>query len=71
MVSIKVDENGTEAVSATFTGGVIGGVSSEPPSEPFRMIMDHPFFFATRDNQTHAVLYMGAITHPVTLPPEP
>lgn len=71
MVSIKVDENGTEAVSATFTGGVIGGVSSEPPPEPFRMIMDHPFFFAICDNQTHAVLYMGAITHPVTLPPEP
>lgn len=67
-VSIEVDEKGTEAVSATFTGGVIGGVSSGPRPEPFRMIVDHPFFFAICDKQTNSVLYMGAVNEPLSLP---
>jgi serine protease inhibitor len=33
------------------------------------MIVNRPFFFAICDNQTHAILYMGAITDPVPLPP--
>lgn len=63
-VAIKVDEKGTEASSATFTGGVIGGVSSDPRPTPFRMIVDHPFFFAICDDETNAILYMGAINDP-------
>jgi serine protease inhibitor len=67
VISIKVDENGTEAVSATYTGGVVGGISAGPRPEPFRMIIDHPFFFAICDNQTNSILYMGAMNDPAAL----
>lgn len=63
-VTIKVDEKGTEAASVTFTGGVIGGISSDPKPEPFRMIVDHPFFFAICDNETGTILYLGAVNDP-------
>lgn len=62
-VSISVDEKGTDAVSAEVAAGVIGGVSAQPPP-PFRMLVDRPFFFAICDNQSEAVLYMGAIVDP-------
>jgi serine protease inhibitor len=68
VISLKVDEKGTEVVSAGISGGVIGGISGGPRPEPFRMIVNRPFFFAICDNQTHAILYMGAITDPVPLP---
>ncbi len=63
-VTIKVDEKGTEAASVTFTGGVIGGISSDPKPEPFRMIVDHPFFFVICDNETGTILYLGAVNDP-------
>ena len=68
LISLKVDEEGTEVVSAGITGGVIGGVSSGPRPEPFRMIVNRPFFFAICDNQTQGILYMGAIADPGPLP---
>ncbi len=64
VVLLTVDEKGTEVVSAGISGGVIGGVSAGPRPEPFRMIVNRPFFFAIRDNQTQAILYMGAIVDP-------
>lgn len=67
-VTIKVDEKGTEAASVTFTGGVIGGVSAGPRPTPFRMVVDHPFFFAICDDETHAILYMAAINEPSPIP---
>jgi len=71
VISLKVDEKGTEVVSAGIVGGVIGGVSTAPRPEPFRMIVDRPFFFAICDNQTNAILYMGAINDPMPLLPGP
>lgn len=67
VISLKVDEKGTEVVSAGIVGGVPGGVSSGPRPEPFRMIVDHPFFFVICDNQSHAILYMGAINDPTPI----
>ena len=64
IVLLTVDEKGTEVVSGGISGGVIGGVSSEPRPEPFRMIVNRPFFFAICDDQTQAILYMGAIVEP-------
>jgi serpin B len=71
VISLKVDEKGTEVASAGITGGVIGGISAGPRPEPFRMIVDRPFFFAICDNRTQAVLYMGAIADPLPLPAAP
>lgn len=64
VISLKVDEKGMEGVSAGIVGGVIGGVSGDPRPLPFRMIVDHPFLFVIADDQSHAILYMGAINDP-------
>lgn len=65
IVRLKVDEKGTEIVSAGVTGGVIGGISAgQRPEEPFRMIVNRPFFFAVIDDTTHAILYLGAVVEP-------
>lgn len=62
---LNVDERGTEVVSGGVVGGVPGGISgAQKPEEPFRMIVNRPFFFAIVDNTSHAVLYMGAIVEP-------
>jgi serine protease inhibitor len=63
-ILLSVDETGTEVASATFIGGVIGGIPGGPRPEPFRMIVNRPFFFAICDEQTRAILYMGRIVAP-------
>lgn len=54
---IEVNEEGTEAAAATSVGV---GIKSLPP--PF--IVDRPFFFAIRDNETKTVIFMGTMTEP-------
>jgi serine protease inhibitor len=64
-VSLNVDEKGTEIVSVGAIGGVLGGVHGTlKPEEPFRMIVNRPFFFAILDKETNAILYMGAVVEP-------
>jgi serpin B len=59
---VEVNEEGTEAAAATSVGMV--ATSYRPSSEPFRMIVDRPFFSAIRDNQTGSILFMGSIVDP-------
>ncbi|MEH2061479.1 MAG: serpin family protein [Nostoc sp.] len=59
---VEVNEEGTEAAAATSVGIVATSLRQEP--EPFRMIVDRPFFSAIRDNQTGSVLFMGSIIDP-------
>jgi serine protease inhibitor len=59
---VEVNEEGTEAAAATSVGIVTTSLRDEP--EPFRMIVDRPFFCAIRDNQTGNVLFMGSILEP-------
>jgi serpin B len=54
---VRVDEEGTEAAAAT--AGVIEAVSAPP-----MMIVDRPFIFAIRDDETGALLFMGRVVNP-------
>jgi serine protease inhibitor len=55
---IEVNEEGTEAAAAT---AVMMMRSIEPS---FRMIMDRPFFYTIRDNETGMLLFTGILTDP-------
>ena len=56
---VEVNEEGTEAAAAT---GVTFAYSNY--QEPFNFVVDRPFFFAIRDNQTGTLLFMGMVTEP-------
>ncbi len=58
---IDVNEEGTEAAAVTEVEMELTAV---PADEPFTMTVDRPFFFAIRDNQTGALLFMGSIVDP-------
>lgn len=59
---VEVNEEGTEAAAVTSIG--IRTTSVRLPTEPFRMVVDRPFFCAIRDNQTGSILFMGSIVDP-------
>ena len=58
---VEVNEEGTEAAAVTSVG-VVATSAVAPPPIPF--IVDRPFFFAIRDNQTKTVLFMGVLMEP-------
>ena len=59
---IDVNEEGTEAAAATSVE--MEATAAMPEEEPFEMIVNRPFFFSIRDNQTGAILFMGSIVDP-------
>lgn len=59
----EVNEEGTEAAAATSVE--MRATSVMRPPKTFRMIVDHPFFFAIRDNKTGTMLFMGSIVDPL------
>jgi serine protease inhibitor len=58
----KVDEEGSEAAAVTTTG--IRAAAAARPEQPFRMIVDRPFFCAIEDRRSGALLFVGAIYDP-------
>jgi serine protease inhibitor len=60
----EVNEEGTEAAAATSVEMSVTSAMREPP-KTFRMIVDHPFFCAIRDNRTGTVLFVGSIVDPM------
>ena len=54
---VEVNEEGTEAAAVTSVGV---RATSLPP----QFIVDRPFFFAIRDNETKTVLFMGTVVDP-------
>ena len=54
---VEVNEEGTEAAAVTSVGI---RATSAPPA----FIVDQPFFFAIRDNDTKTVLFMGIVADP-------
>jgi serine protease inhibitor len=59
---IDVYEKGTEAAAATSVGMV--ATAMPPPRIIPKMVVDHPFFFAIRDNMTGEMLFMGSVVDP-------
>jgi len=59
----EVNEEGTEAAAVTSIEMRVTSVMRPPKT--FRMMIDHPFFFAIRDNKTGTILFMGSIVDPV------
>ncbi|MEN9230813.1 MAG: serpin family protein [Thermostichus sp. DG02_5_bins_236] len=58
---IEVNEEGSEAAAVT---GVILSRTAIDREEPFQLVADRPFWFAIRDTETEAVLFMGSVVDP-------
>jgi serpin B len=56
---VEVDETGTVAAGATVIGT---GIEAAQP--PVTVDINHPFFYAIRDNQTGALLFTGVLMNP-------
>lgn len=62
---VEVNEEGTEAAAFTAIHMLGAARIHEPPSPPFTMIVDRPFFFTIRDDHSGTILFMGAVNSPV------
>lgn len=60
----EVNEEGTEAAAVTSVEMSVTSAMREV-QKPFRMIVDHPFFCAIRDNRTGTLLFTGSIVDPM------
>ena len=56
---VSVDEEGTEAAAAT---GVVVSITSLP--QPAELVIDRPFLFLIRHNQTGTILFVGRVLDP-------
>jgi serpin B len=59
---IRVDENGTEAAAATALDCL--GLAEPGETEAVPFVVDRPFFFAIRDEETGALLFLGRVSNP-------
>jgi serine protease inhibitor len=57
---VEVNESGTTAAAVTVIPIGITVVLPQPPA----MIMDHPFFYAVRDDATGELLFIGILMNP-------
>lgn len=58
----KVDEEGSTAAAVTTTE--IRATAVARPEQPFRMVVDRPFFCTIEDQRSGALLFVGAIYDP-------
>jgi serpin B len=59
---VEVDESGTVAAGATTV--TVG--TADVPASQFSITMDHPFFYAIRDDRTGELLFVGVLLDPTT-----
>jgi serpin B len=63
---VDVDEHGTEAAAATFVGHFLcASLAPMPPPRIIEFIVDRPFWFLIRDNETGTILFMGRVMDPL------
>lgn len=60
---LEVNEEGSEAAAATSVAIGVTSVRREP--ERFNFVADRPFLLAIRDQQTGAILFLGAVFEPM------
>lgn len=60
---LEVNEEGSEAAATTSVAIGITSVRREP--ERFNFVADRPFLLAIRDQQTGAILFLGAVVEPM------
>jgi len=58
---VSVDETGTEAAAATGVGMAVSA-----PQQYADFIVDRPFIFLIRDDETGAILFVGRVLNPAT-----
>ena len=63
---VDVNEKGTEAAAATAV--VMELAFASPKEPPVKFKADHPFVFLIRDNQSGAILFLGRVMNPASLP---
>lgn len=63
---VRVDEEGTTAAAATAVGITTTAVELAPKT----FVVDHPFVLALREEQTGALLFIGAIRHIPAVKPQ-
>ncbi|WP_281358060.1 serpin family protein [Saccharibacillus qingshengii] len=60
---VEVNEEGTEAAAVTVIGAET--TSAPPPSVPFDLKLNRPFFFAITDKTTGLIVFMGEVGDPL------
>ena len=61
---VQVDETGTEAAAVTSVRMGTTSIGIDEPTKRFEMIVDRPFFFVIRNEETGLNLFMGSILDP-------
>lgn len=61
--TIRVDERGVAASAATAAAFLAKGVMM-PPEEYMEFVIDHPFVFWVRDEETGLIMFLGHVTDP-------
>jgi serpin B len=60
---LEINEEGTEAAAVTSVRLIVLGAFDDD-DEPFRMVVDRPFFCAILDHHSDTILFMGAVVEP-------
>jgi len=66
---VEVKEEGTEAAAVTGVSIMASAVRMPPPNQ-FNMIVDRPFLFVIKDDQTGTILFIGMVYDPASTGPD-
>ncbi len=61
---IQVNETGTKAAASTLSAMNLKMAMPLVPDNTIRLVVDHPFIFMIRDNQTGTILFIGQVEDP-------